>query len=106
MASEEVGPFRVRPDGRSLSLSPHAWNKVANLLFLDSPAGVGFSYSNSSSGRRTGDKRTGNDAYKLLRGWFERFPQFKYRTFYIAGESYAVAWESVDRRFLRQHRDV
>ncbi|KAG6391464.1 hypothetical protein SASPL_149219 [Salvia splendens] len=97
MASEEVGPFRVRPDGRSLSLSPHAWNKVANLLFLDSPAGVGFSYSNSSSGRRTGDKRTGNDAYKLLRGWFERFPQFKYRTFYIAGESYAAIEDHRDR---------
>lgn len=91
---------------------------MANLLFLDSPAGVGFSYSNSSSDRRTGDKRTGpnyfththshkqihhitnlslfnfqnctgNDAYIFLRRWFERFPQFKYRTFYIAGESYA-----------------
>ncbi|XP_057799044.1 serine carboxypeptidase-like 27 isoform X2 [Salvia miltiorrhiza] len=88
-ASEEVGPFRVRPDGQTLSLSRHAWNREANLLFLDSPAGVGFSYSNSSSDQRTGDKRTGNDAYQFLRRWFERFPQFKYRTFYIAGESYA-----------------
>lgn len=26
-ASEEVGPFRVRPDGRTLSLSPYSWNK-------------------------------------------------------------------------------
>jgi serine carboxypeptidase-like clade 2 len=25
-ASEEVGPFRVRPDGKTLSLSPYAWN--------------------------------------------------------------------------------
>ncbi|KAH6838191.1 serine carboxypeptidase-like 28 [Perilla frutescens var. hirtella] len=83
-ASEEVGPFRVRPNGRTLSLSPYSWNKEANLLFLDSPAGVGFSYSNSSD-QRTGDQRTAKDAYKFLRKWFERFPQFKYRTFYIAG---------------------
>lgn len=26
-ASEEVGPFRVRPDGKSLYLNPYAWNK-------------------------------------------------------------------------------
>ena len=26
-ASEEVGPFRVRPDGKTLYLNPYAWNK-------------------------------------------------------------------------------
>lgn len=26
-ASEEVGPFRVQPDGKTLALSPYAWNK-------------------------------------------------------------------------------
>lgn len=29
------------------------------------------------------------DAYEFLVNWFERFPQYKHREFYIAGESYA-----------------
>jgi carboxypeptidase C (cathepsin A) len=29
------------------------------------------------------------DAYIFLVKWFERFPQYKHREFYIAGESYA-----------------
>ncbi|XP_021295436.1 serine carboxypeptidase-like 28 [Herrania umbratica] len=89
-ASEEVGPFRVRSDGKTLRLNPYAWNQEANLLFLDSPAGVGFSYSNTSSDIYTvGDKRTAEDAYTFLIKWLERFPNYKHRPFYIAGESYA-----------------
>lgn len=63
---------------------------MANVLFLESPAGVGFSYSNSSSDYDTpGDKRTAKDSYTFLINWLERFPQYKTRDFYIAGESYA-----------------
>ncbi|KAJ6772941.1 CARBOXYPEPTIDASE [Salix koriyanagi] len=63
---------------------------VANLLFLESPAGVGFSYSNTSSDLYTGgDQRTAEYACTFLVNWFERFPQYKFRDFYIAGESYA-----------------
>ncbi|KAL6545317.1 Serine carboxypeptidase-like 27 [Orobanche gracilis] len=89
-ASEEIGPFRINSDGKTLYINPYSWNKLANLLFLESPAGVGFSYSNTSSDLYTaGDRRTAEDAYAFLVDWFERFPQYKYRDFYIAGESYA-----------------
>ncbi|KAL3520692.1 hypothetical protein ACH5RR_018841 [Cinchona calisaya] len=102
-ASEEVGPFRVRPDGTTLAVSPYAWNHEANLLFLDSPAGVGFSYSNTSFDMVTGDKRTANDAYKFLKRWFERFPQYKNRPFYIAGESYAGHYIPELSQIIIQH---
>ncbi|XP_057979550.1 serine carboxypeptidase-like 27 [Malania oleifera] len=89
-AAEEIGPFRIRPDGKTLFLNPYSWNNLANLLFLESPAGVGFSYSNTSSDLYTaGDQRTAEDAYTFLVNWFERFPQYKHRAFYIAGDSYA-----------------
>ncbi|KAK6159381.1 hypothetical protein DH2020_006695 [Rehmannia glutinosa] len=88
-ALTELGPFRVNPDGKTLRHNKKAWNNVANILFLESPAGVGFSYSNTTSDYVTGDTRTAADSYTFLVNWFERFPEYKTRDFYITGESYA-----------------
>ncbi|KAF1894564.1 hypothetical protein Lal_00031433 [Lupinus albus] len=89
-AMEELGPFRVNSDGKTLKKNIYSWNYAANVLFLESPAGVGFSYSNKSSDYDTsGDRRTAIDNYIFLVNWLERFPEFKKRDFYIAGESYA-----------------
>ncbi|XXG51793.1 hypothetical protein AAC387_Pa03g0288 [Persea americana] len=88
--AEEVGPFRVNADGKSLYLNPYSWNQVANMLFLDSPVGVGFSYSNNSQDLLTnGDERTAKDSLAFLQKWFKRFPQYKGRELYLVGESYA-----------------
>jgi serine carboxypeptidase-like clade II len=63
---------------------------VANVLFLESPAGVGFSYSNTSKDYSlNGDTRTAEDNVVFLVNWLKRFPEYKDRDFYIAGESYA-----------------
>ncbi|RZB70601.1 Serine carboxypeptidase II-3 [Glycine soja] len=89
-AFEELGPFRINSDGETLYRNKYAWNEVANVLFLESPAGVGFSYSNTTSDYgHSGDKSTAKDAYVFLINWLERFPEYKTRDFYITGESYA-----------------
>ncbi|KAL7263800.1 hypothetical protein ACSBR1_001871 [Camellia fascicularis] len=89
-AMGEIGPFGVNSDRKTLYPRKHAWNKVANILFLESPAGVGFSYSNTTSDYdMSGDKRTAHDAYVFLINWFKRYPHYKSRDFYITGESYA-----------------
>ncbi|WVZ64550.1 hypothetical protein U9M48_014050 [Paspalum notatum var. saurae] len=88
-AMQELGPFRVNSDNKTLSRNKNAWNNVANVIFLESPAGVGFSYSNTSSDYdRSGDQRTAADAYLFLVNWLERFPEYKGRPFYISGESF------------------
>ncbi|KAM7472547.1 hypothetical protein LguiA_010730 [Lonicera macranthoides] len=77
-AMQELGPFRVHSDGKTLYRNKYAWNQVANVLFLESPAGVGFSYSNTSSDTyKNGDKQTAADNYNFLLNWLERFPEYK-----------------------------
>ncbi|KAM7271286.1 hypothetical protein ACFE04_030500 [Oxalis oulophora] len=64
--AEEIGPFHIRPDGKTLYVNPHSWNQVANILFIDSPAGVGYSYSNTSSDLLSnGDKRAGSTLRRI-----------------------------------------
>ncbi|XP_059448683.1 serine carboxypeptidase-like 34 [Corylus avellana] len=89
--AEELGPFFPQNSSQpNLKLNPYSWNKVANLLFIESPIGVGFSYTNTSSDiKELGDKVTAEDSYHFLINWFQRFPQFQSHEFYIAGESYA-----------------
>lgn len=88
-AMMELGPFRVNSDGKTLSQNKYAWNNEANILFLESPAGVGFSYSNRTSDYVTGDRKTAEDTYTFLINWLERFPEYQTRDFFITGESYA-----------------
>lgn len=92
-AAQELGPFLVRRDlhnGTHLVLNRFSWNRVANLLFLEAPVGVGFSYSNKTEDLSSlGDQVTANDSHSFLMGWFKRFPSFRSHDFYIAGESYA-----------------
>ncbi|KAL3814784.1 hypothetical protein ACJIZ3_016052 [Penstemon smallii] len=89
-AMQELGPFRVSSDGKTLYNNKLAWNHAANVLFVESPAGVGFSYSNTTADFVTGgDRRTAIDNYAFILNWLNRFPEYKGRDFYISGESYA-----------------
>lgn len=58
--------------GLELEANPFPWNDIANVIFLESPAFVGFSYSNVSSDRTVGDARTARDARSFLLKFFER----------------------------------
>ncbi|CAE6225999.1 unnamed protein product [Arabidopsis arenosa] len=88
-AFTELGPFYPTGDGRGLRINSMSWNKASNLLFVDSPAGVGWSYSNQSSDYNTGDESAANDMLVFLLRWFDKFPELKSRDLFLTGESYA-----------------
>ncbi|KAH7936213.1 hypothetical protein HPB52_020087 [Rhipicephalus sanguineus] len=86
--SMELGPFRIDPSGMKVTLNPFSWNKVANIIFLEAPAGTGYSYDPSGS-NSTDDHSITEDNYRAVLEFFENFPQFKPNEFYVTGESYA-----------------
>ncbi|CDP01379.1 unnamed protein product [Coffea canephora] len=102
----EIGPFRVNKDGKTLYRNPYAWNSEANLIFVEAPAGVGFSYSNTSAYyERIGDTLTAYDTYTFLVNWLERFPEYKNRGLFLAGEGYAGHYATqLAQLILRQNK--
>ncbi|CAN0472489.1 unnamed protein product, partial [Laminaria digitata] len=67
----------VRDGGNSLVDNDHSWNKLANMLYVEIPSGVGFSYSDTPNDYKTGDDATAVDNYWLVQGWLDRFPQHR-----------------------------
>ena len=84
----ELGPFYPTATAGRLQANPYTWTATSNIVFLESPAFVGWSYSNTTSDEYVGDARTAADALRFLLGFFERFPVYDGRPFWIAGESY------------------
>ncbi|VDM78364.1 unnamed protein product, partial [Strongylus vulgaris] len=88
---EELGSFYVNFDGATLYENVYAWNAKANVLYLESPIGVGFSYDTTQDAYiNANDDQTAAQNYAALKDFFSRVqPQYNNRTFYLTGESYA-----------------
>ncbi|XP_048495921.1 serine carboxypeptidase-like 45 [Beta vulgaris subsp. vulgaris] len=88
-AFSEHGPFRPSENGNVLVKNDYSWNKEANMLYLESPAGVGFSYSvNTSFYDGVNDEITARENLVFLQNWLAKFPEYKNRDLFVTGESY------------------
>ncbi|KAJ1443079.1 Serine carboxypeptidase, serine active site [Sesbania bispinosa] len=87
-AFSENGPFR--PKGEALVRNQFSWNREANMLYLETPIGVGFSYSTDTSSYEVMPcPLPARDNLVFLQNWFVRFPEYRNRSLFIVGESYA-----------------
>ncbi|XP_069031826.1 lysosomal protective protein [Embiotoca jacksoni] len=83
----EHGPFLIQDDGATLQYNPYSWNKIANMLYLESPAGVGFSYSDNKK-YVTNDTEVSMNNFLALKEFFRLFPEFSSNELFLTGESY------------------
>jgi len=84
---QELGPCRINNQSTGVDLNPTSWNSHANVLFIDQPVGVGFSYGTTSVGT---SQQAAADVWKFLQIWFAdvRFKKYAARDFAIWTESY------------------
>ncbi|EAL61486.1 peptidase S10 family protein [Dictyostelium discoideum AX4] len=84
----ENGPYFVN-DNLTLSENPNSWNMVANVLYVDSPLGAGFSYVVDSDGYSTTETEISENLYSFLTQFLSKYPKYSKLPLYIFGESYA-----------------
>jgi len=83
----EHGPF-IFPDGETkFQYNNYSWNKIANVLYLESPACVGFS-SCPNPNQTFDDNSVAQANLNALLAFYVKFPNFTRNDFYVAGESY------------------
>jgi carboxypeptidase C (cathepsin A) len=83
----EQGPFRPTKEG-NLETNPWRWNMISNMVFLEQPVGVGFSYSDNKDDYKIGDSQAAKDNLQTILKFIERFPRFANSPLFITSESY------------------
>ena len=87
-AFTENGPCLVPETGANAGkavFNPFAWNSNATVIWLDQPAGVGFS-TGSETDKDEADVAV--DAYAFLQAFFKAHVDLQDLPFFVAGESY------------------
>ena len=87
----EHGPFRLQKYAFGVnSWFEYSWNKIANIIYLETPSGVGFSYStNADTGYNCSDNKTAEINYLFIQQFRKVFTQFNSNKFFLTGESYS-----------------
>ncbi|KAI9675571.1 MAG: hypothetical protein M1822_008924 [Bathelium mastoideum] len=82
---QENGPCQFYNGASEPSNNTHSFNNYANMLYVDQPIGVGFSYGTDSV---TSTVTAAPYVWKLLQAFYAQFPQYESRDFGIFTESY------------------
>lgn len=70
------GPCVFDENNDTIFENPFPWNKRANVLYIEGPAGVGYSYAQTTADKQFNDIVAADDFLKALNSFFVKFPEF------------------------------
>lgn len=83
----ENGPCLVNETSGELYNNTYSWNNEAYVIYIDQPAGVGFSTADKSD-YDTNEKGVSEDMYHFLQAFFGAHKNLQKNDFFVVGESY------------------
>ncbi|RDW81858.1 carboxypeptidase-4 [Coleophoma cylindrospora] len=87
---QELGPCLINDHGNGTRYNPYGWNRKTALVFVDQPAGVGFSYLDEGEPVPNNSFSSAADMQVFLQMFVSQvFPQHADGPLVITGESYA-----------------
>ncbi|CAD8082431.1 unnamed protein product [Paramecium sonneborni] len=102
---QEIGPFVfMNEDDESLQFNEYSWNRVAHLLFLESPSGVGFSHNPLNI--TFNDQQTADDNLKIIQEFYSSYPEYQKNPLWLAGESYGGAYIPLLAEKIKKFNDL
>jgi carboxypeptidase C (cathepsin A) len=80
---QEHGPCHFVNGEKTPSLNEYSWNNEVNMIYIDQPIGVGFSYGNSEV---DSTDAAAPYVWKLLQAFYAQFPKYESRDFAVFTE--------------------
>ena len=81
------GPFVIDKELR-LTERTTSWSKKYSMIYIDQPAGTGFSFTDDPRGYANNQYDVSRDLYEALVQFYTLFPEQLNNDFYVTGESY------------------
>jgi len=104
---QENGPCLINEYANGTVYNEYGWSKNANVIYVDQPAGVGFSYVDEGAPIPGTSFTAAEDMYHFLQLFTsDVFPRLKGKEFHITGESYAVSSMSTSTPFSSNYSRV
>lgn len=100
--AQENGPLEVLPGGERLGRRRASWSRVATILHVDQPAGVGFSRAGTTAAYTTNDTAAAADMVTFVRALVADMPELLDLDWYITGESYGGVYVPLTTEALHE----